>query len=357
MNELISNLEAFVRAGKPGDRLPTVRELIRQYDAPQTAVKQALADLRERNLITSHVGRGTFIADGEAVLGPAATQQTRILLLTKQGVMPRGSQAMQSLDELFAKDGFSPIQIIYRNFDDLHEILSKSPPFDGCILGTRFSIVPVSLLTSLKKLARVVLIDGSIVSGLDVDCVGIDWADALDVAVEKLVSIGHRRIMLLATDSQARPMTQAKRHFASLIRWGVVEGDERSLVLVENSGRRDTEVAADVLQKLRERASQITKRDYTAIITLGLFDGVSVLKGLETLGIGVPDGVSVIALGTNDIFLEHLDFLTTAGSSGSAAVALLRNLMRERLEDAPADFATHYLPVELIERKSCSPAE
>ncbi len=352
MNNLIQDLEAYVRAGKPGDRLPTVRELIKQHNATQSAVKTALADLKDRNLITSHVGRGTFIAEDSSVR-QIFQDQKRILLLTKQGVMPRGVRAMEGLGDQFAKDGHRAIQVIYQNFEDLLEMLPNSAPFDGCVLSTRFSTVPVSLLSSLKRLARVTVIDGAIVSGLDVDCVGINWSDAMDLAVSKLRSLGHRKVLLVATTSEAGPMAQAKSHFASLVRWGIVEGDERSIICVDNVAGDEAAIEAEMADKLAERLSGRDAGGYTAVVTLGLFDGAVVVRCLDSLRLEIPDDISVIALGTNDILVEHLDFLTTAGSSTGAAVDRLSMIMRDRLADAPAAYRTHYLPTDLVERSSC----
>ncbi|MCX4759655.1 FCD domain-containing protein [Streptomyces sp. NBC_01275] len=58
----------IVDAGlKPGDRLPTERDLATAVGVGRAAVRTALEDLESRGIVLRHVGRGTFLAlDGTA---------------------------------------------------------------------------------------------------------------------------------------------------------------------------------------------------------------------------------------------------------------------------------------------------
>ena len=58
-------IEANVRAGtyRPGDQLPTIRDLAALTDTNPTAVKTALLILRERGVVRGQQGKGNFVAE------------------------------------------------------------------------------------------------------------------------------------------------------------------------------------------------------------------------------------------------------------------------------------------------------
>lgn len=48
----------------PGDKLPAERDLAEHYGVAYLTVRRAMRLLRERGLVVSVVGRGTYISDG-----------------------------------------------------------------------------------------------------------------------------------------------------------------------------------------------------------------------------------------------------------------------------------------------------
>lgn len=66
-------IQEAIRAGQllPGDRLPSVCSLAREIGVTQATVRRALQDLSDAGLACSHVGRGTFIQDGNGPAAPA----------------------------------------------------------------------------------------------------------------------------------------------------------------------------------------------------------------------------------------------------------------------------------------------
>jgi len=55
-------LEAVVAAGRPGDRLPSVRDLMRRHGAGPATVQREVHQLVCRGLVEARPGRGTFVA-------------------------------------------------------------------------------------------------------------------------------------------------------------------------------------------------------------------------------------------------------------------------------------------------------
>jgi GntR family transcriptional regulator len=70
--QLATLLRQMIHAGqwRPGDRLPSIKELVRQYGVAQVTVSQSLAILQNEGLVERRQGKGTFVADdiGERTL-------------------------------------------------------------------------------------------------------------------------------------------------------------------------------------------------------------------------------------------------------------------------------------------------
>lgn len=67
---VIRQIEGLILRGilRPGERLPSERELSERMNVSRPSLREALADLQDRGLLTSKAGAGVFVAD---VLGSA----------------------------------------------------------------------------------------------------------------------------------------------------------------------------------------------------------------------------------------------------------------------------------------------
>lgn len=65
---IVEQIESQILSGKlrNGDQLPNERELAQKFGVSRTAVREAVKTLREKGLVSSHQGRGTFITDNTA---------------------------------------------------------------------------------------------------------------------------------------------------------------------------------------------------------------------------------------------------------------------------------------------------
>jgi GntR family transcriptional repressor for pyruvate dehydrogenase complex len=65
---IVEQIESQILSGKlrNGDQLPNERELAQKFGVSRTAVREAVQTLREKGLVSSHQGRGTFITDNTA---------------------------------------------------------------------------------------------------------------------------------------------------------------------------------------------------------------------------------------------------------------------------------------------------
>ncbi len=64
-HRIAADLRALIASGtlRPGDRLPSISQLKRQYGVSATPVKNALLVLHTEGLTEGRQGRGVFVAD------------------------------------------------------------------------------------------------------------------------------------------------------------------------------------------------------------------------------------------------------------------------------------------------------
>lgn len=60
---IVADVRARIASGElqPGDKLPSVTELRAQYDASNTAVRNAMLVLRSEGLVEGHQGKGVYV--------------------------------------------------------------------------------------------------------------------------------------------------------------------------------------------------------------------------------------------------------------------------------------------------------
>src|SRR5687768_12528915 len=80
--QVAADLRDRVRDGRlPIDsQLPSLAELMRQYDVSITVVRMALRELRAEGLVTTHQGKGTFVR----AMPPEAEQSSEFRALVRQ---------------------------------------------------------------------------------------------------------------------------------------------------------------------------------------------------------------------------------------------------------------------------------
>ncbi len=329
--ELISRLDH-------GARLPTVRELMKNFRVSQTTVQEAIGQLRDEGLLTSHVGRGTYVVKTEALgrVRPqpaerAAPRLDSLLILSNASMNERCALVQNYIVEEMSRSGSKVVQLSYHHTGHLLEILGSLPSFDAAILQSHYESIPIRLLHLLQEKTRALVVDGHTVSGVDIDRVGSDWEEALDLALRRLRELGHKSVGLVSLNTTAQPILSARRAFSR-----IVARPDRDLEPVQpivlsgvlHPTHRVDKPLEEALTKLLQDKGRLP---FTAMITLGISDSLGIQRCLERLGLECPNDLSVFVLGHHDVPAEHLGAMSIAGSSHLEAAQQLLETIRQRL--------------------------
>jgi GntR family transcriptional regulator len=66
--KIINDIRQRIDTGqlRPGDKLPSITELMEEYECSDTPVKSALGRLQDAGWVEGHQGRGVYVASREA---------------------------------------------------------------------------------------------------------------------------------------------------------------------------------------------------------------------------------------------------------------------------------------------------
>lgn len=350
-------LDQLAHEARPGDRLPTIRELMKRFGASQMLVQRAFQGLKDRGLIDSQVGRGTYFrgagarppapVEGEPQrprVAPASQTQSgvkSVLLLRRSISIARGRVLVEDLQRRLAAEGHRVLELSYTDPDHALTVLKGLPRFDACVVQSTFKAIPIALLAALRDKCEVLAVDGAALVGADVEAVGTEWGEPLTAAIEQLVQQGHQRIAYATTAHPFLATQLGRRRFASLKH--TLPGVELTEITQDLLPHED--YTTRLVQQLQASADATGALPFTALVAWGIEDGALFQRLLAQAGIAVPARLSVVLLGRTDLANEHADFFDVVGCSVADQVQALHGAIAARWADAGRPYGVHLTPV------------
>lgn len=344
---LIDSLTEQIDKLPHGARLPTVRELMREFGVGQATVQSALANLKQRGVITAAVGRGTYVVKSEDDPAETPASDLRSLLIVSNSSMnDRCLSVQNALVNKVRKIGGKVVQISYHDTDYLLRLLEPVPVFDAIVLQSHYESIPIRLFSLLQSKARAVVVDGHSVSGVDVDRMGIDWEDAMALALDYLVERGRRRIALVSLASNSQPLRIARRFFGRFGNWKGHDLDTRVELL--DGPVHPSDSVSDALAKTLAKLDAGDSAPPDSVILLGVSDGAGVVSALNAHRRSRTGDLDLIVLGHTDVRSEHLGVLPIAGGRSSDGADELLRIVLERLRTPGMPPQVVYIPTEVV---------
>jgi DNA-binding LacI/PurR family transcriptional regulator len=350
-HDLNDFLEQLARDARPGDRLPTIRELMQRFGASQVLVQRAFDALKKRGSIESQVGRGTFfVAPGsakpaaagtaEVARAPRETAVRSVLLLRRSISIVRGRVLVEGLQRRFAADGHRVLELSYTDPDHALHALKGLPRFDACVVQSTFKAIPIELLAALRDKCDVLAVDGTALVGTDVEAVGMEWGEPLAAALALLQQRGHRRVAYAATSHPLLATQLGWRRFEQLR--SVQPGLD--LLPIALPQLPDAGYVAALKQALQSMRSD-GHLPFTALVVWGIDDGAAFRALLSDIGIEIPAQLSVVLLGRTDLPNEHAGFFDTVGCTVADQIEALHRAVHARWADPSLPHGVRLIPV------------
>lgn len=349
----ISNIQAWlsqtIDEAKPGDRLPTVRQIMQRFSTAQRTVEAALRPYVESGQLQSRPGAGIVVGDPGQADAKGDDWEGDLLVLYRTSDSRLAHNALQEIDARLSARNVSILQIGYSDEAQALSVLEKIGRFRTALLQANFEVLSIAFLAALHKHVARIVIDGVSATGIDVDAIGTNWREALSVAFRIVRRKGHERIAFLTSAHHARQIAMARREFRLLCE---SLPDPAASWLVEVPKLPGSYQVADLSEALSRLKGDDGRLPFTALIVWGVVEGYVLDRALTEIGCAAGGNLSVVLLGSTDFTSEHLGRYDVVGNSNADKLNVFEEIIMSRIALDDAAPETVYLPVSYAEHGS-----
>lgn len=348
-----------IRSGdlRPGDRLPSQRQLMALHGASYSTVTAALNALHRAGLIVSQHGKGTFVSQTQCEENkpePQRSAQGVQLAVFMSNFMANPTGVFKGAYDASHALGIRLEFVIYHGEKERRqrckEMLDGKIPVDGALLINLPGYNDVVEACQKARFPYVIMDAPCPFAGMHQ--VLLDHGKAAAQAVSHLIDHGHEHIGLiigpLTNEDEEEDWAASKmRGYKQALEAGGLPYDERLVRIMPSYASEHVEAALSDL---------LAQQDLTALFVANGNNALQVLDGLRSRGKRVPRDVAVVSFNVNareemaspEYTLSGVD--VPRAPAGEAAVRLLLRLINDRtLTDAQC----MELPLPFIRRRSC----
>ncbi|MEO2203467.1 GntR family transcriptional regulator [Paenibacillus pabuli] len=305
---------------KPGDRIPTEKELMDQFQVSKITVANALTGLANEKLIARVPGKGSFVAEENDMVSVTSTPANAAK--GREGTMSTGMvgvimpsihdyfaiRLVEGIEQALSEKGYrSMIMFTHGRLDKEKDVIKElkalgaegllifpvdEENYNEEILGMKLSGFPF------------VLIDRYL-PGVETHYIAADGRRGTRLAVEHLWELGHRDIAI-CSDSPLQTVTVQERIE------GYIEALKAKGSLI-NPAHMITDFQP--LSLLKDAESHplyryIVNRMVTAYISLNGRLGVQIHQMAKQAGLRVPEDVSIVSFDDPTSIVEEFSIFT-----------------------------------------------
>lgn len=327
---------------RPGQRLPSIRELSSLLGVNYLTARQAVAKLAADGVVSTSQGRGTYVSDPKQ-------NSTKLALVLPNLVSPLSDQVASGIHEVMSSRGaefsiFNSYEKPEVEVENINRIMQTG--LQGAIIFSTMRLASIyAILRLILKGVPVVLVDRYF-EDVPTWCATADNVGGAYQATQLLIKAGRRRIGFVSDVTNTTTRNRLAGYRKALSEAGVVS-DESLLGIVPADSDDTRTVTAELLSRKPRPDAIFFGNDLRALL------GIQVIK---SLGLKIPDDIAVV--GFDDMPMTHLSDppLTTIRQDGVQLGRLAAELFWEQVRLDPEVRRLHpqtrVMPVEVVRRAS-----
>jgi DNA-binding LacI/PurR family transcriptional regulator len=326
----------------PGDKLPTRKELMERHAVSLSTVEGALRILSDEQLISCHVGRGTFVSD--KISAKRNGDSGRVCIISSSGQAIASSWHMgpifENIRDVLEKAG---LRLMTSDHDDIEDV-SHYSDFCGLIF-----MAPKEDKKEFVKEFQDIGIPSVVIctSWDDVNIPSIDCDNEYGIRcmLRYLVDRGHTRIGYVDQIFRSFDALSRRAAFEKMAGEFGIEARQGQIITTDYESMED-----EALSRLR--AMFASEERPTALIFSSFFPStIQAVSELKNMGLSIPQDVSLIGFDDSP-WVSYIDPALTVVQQPldtmgrHAAESLLKQM------EGKSCIKNEILPIELIERSS-----
>lgn len=290
---LRERLRAAISSGELSGKLPGERQLARRFHVNAKTLSKALTDLAAEGLLDRSIGRGTFVKGAVSSHTPASGN--RWLVICDE------DQVQSSVIGLLRK-AHGNIQVITQTAELRPSLLNSLHAVIDLATGTPDAVIRDLIVRNIN-----VVLVGREPTTYSVNAVLVDRALGASILAREMMQAGHRHFLAVERRGQT----------------AVVEAIRRTAQRFNETATVDSIYPADVV-------GAVEQLNASAVICDTRKSAIQVRDALERRGIGIPQRVSLAAIGSGLDALPCSGYFLNADQKATTVLELLEDSSLKR---------------------------
>ncbi len=289
----------------PGDKIPSVRDIMQDYSVSQATVTKSTSRLQNESLLEKSLGLGTFVTN--EVLKYKKDAAPIILVATPRWNSPVNVAIEQNFELAEKECKFSTVFMHY----DWHQNVPLKLPeqkIDGLIVIPSGEITQNSV-AQLEGFNIPFVVLGCFMEHMAINSVNGDGQFTGALAADHLIKFGHKKIALVISEPK---VNDTKERINGFLQYCMLQGVKAEII--DCGIQRGDSSIEKVYHTLKNRLKQ-SQFDFSGIFIINESAVLGAYKAFTENGISIPEDISIIGVGNEMDSHFYCPALTTICSN------------------------------------------